>query len=65
MRDLIRRLRMQQASDKARGVVIDETILSRLTPAEKEIVRLVDFQGHDLESAARELDMSRVTAEWR
>ena len=65
MRDLTRKLRMQQVADRARGVVIDEAILDKLTPAEKEIVRLVDFGGHDLESAAKTLDMPRATAEWR
>ena len=35
-----------------------------LTPAEKEIVDLIDA-GHTVESAARELDMPTATAEWR
>jgi len=40
-------------------------LLAQLTPAEAEIVRLVDFRGLTIESAAKALHTLPATAEWR
>jgi len=63
---LISRFRAKQCQRRnARPTQRQVKLLLRLTPAEQEIIDLVDFNNRSIVSVATILGISPVTAEWR
>jgi len=72
MRDLRRAVQQvhptmadDRAYEKTEAAEYARHFLARLTPAEAEIVRLIDLEGHTAASAAEIIDAPLTTAQWR
>ena len=54
-----------RGAEKAEAVQLVNDFLSRLTPAEREIVRMLDLEHYTAKTAAELLDMPITTVQWR
>ncbi len=54
-----------RATEKANAAEYATHFIERLTPAEAEVVRLIDIEGHTAASAAEVIDAPLTTAQWR
>ncbi|MEN6367810.1 MAG: sigma-70 family RNA polymerase sigma factor [Thermoguttaceae bacterium] len=54
-----------RGAEKAEAAQLVNDFLSRLTPAEREIVRMLDLEHYTAKTAAELLDMPITTVQWR